>query len=347
MSLLLKTTITSGAKAGARRRLAASTTDAWSLTAKRSLWQKSRRDYRYPSHSHSHIGSMLGTAWRDQDDDDDDYSNSWIPSSKCGYPKLNRIAWSPTATTKFQPIHLCHQRRFATLTDARERAARTVQYCRPPTSIRSSLGMNHLLAMERSSLPDHALRALTTGCWVGNNFWKNQILSHSKYDNANKYTHQAAFFGTNSDGSHIRNNISRSGIRTTKIPTPPSGDPNERKFKKPEDVINEIERKSKTVVLPAILGGLRKVMWFVLMLPKNIFFYLTHPAEVKASWNSMKAFIKEEIDHYWVGTKVRPLSHFLLFWSVVHLLRLNIIYHYLTLLRSTTNCPGNRVAAMG
>lgn len=77
---------------------------------------------------------------------------------------------------------------------------------------------------------------------------------------------------------------------------------------KPEDVIEELNKKSKTVVLPALTSGLKAVFSFLLNLPKNLFFYITNPSEVKEWWNGMKKVIKEEIDHYWVGTKVRAMK---------------------------------------
>jgi hypothetical protein len=167
-----------------------------------------------------------------------------------------------------------------------------VQHRQPPASIRSCLSFSQLVAADRAAT-DLAMRALMT--------WASSTLTLTTPNNHRKdwQKHSLAFVSTGSDASGPRDpKLAKSGIRKTKIPTPPSG-PKQQSMK-PEDVIQEINTKSKT----AITSGMRALLRFMLNLPLNMFYYATHPSEVVAWWNNMKKVIKDEIDHYWVGTKV-------------------------------------------
>ena len=325
MSLLLKKSMASAAKAGARRRLpASSSNEAWFPSAERSFWHyNSKRDHYHSSaRLFGTTARSLVTSWRDRDDSDTNTNDrlkqkrqltiqcstngmmvnapsfisrgSFAPT--VGYGVLRAASFSATtAVNSFSQS----SRGFTS-----GRAPGTfVRFAHPPGSIRSSIALSQLVASERSAT-DAALRALTT--WV---------LSNSSSNNNNRHQDIALRFrSTNNDGS--RRDLVRGGIRKTKIPMPPSGDPNERSMK-PEDVMNEINTKSKTVVLPAILSGLKTALVFLLRLPKNLLFYLMNPSEVTASWKHIKKVIKDEVDHYWVGTKVRRMMNFVFCYECV------------------------------
>jgi len=162
-----------------------------------------------------------------------------------------------------------------------------------PSRLRSDLTLNRRLAPEQVA-SDLARRALAT--WASNEY-HNCIMSGGSRNRNHYQQNTLAFFSTNSKRG-------RSGIGKTKIPTPHSDELNQRPMN-PEDVMNEINKKSKTVFLPAILSGLKTMLIFFWKLPMNLLYYVFHPSEVKESWNHMKTVIKHEIDHYWAGTKVR------------------------------------------
>lgn len=313
MSLLLRKSVTSAAKVGARRRLPSSSYsgDAWFPSAECSFWhQRNGKDYQHSSaRSFGTTVRSLVTSWRDQDDyekskDCQEQRQLTIRPSTLSSngrmlhapPLISRVSFAPPmdhgtyrAYSRFTATKPSfYSRGFS----SRGAPGMLVRFVPQPRSIRSSLALSQLVAAERSA-SDAALRAFTT--WVlsssNNQYYQNLGLR---------------FISTNSDGSRPRHpDLVRKGIRKTKIPTPPSGDPNEQQSLKPEDVMKEINKKSKTVVLPAIWSGLKKALGFLLNLPKNLVFYLMNPSEVVAGWKHIKKVIKDEVDHYWVGTKVR------------------------------------------
>lgn len=314
MSLLLKKSFESAAKASARRRLLATSSsiisgDSWFPSAERSFLQQHRTN---SSSSRSLATINNHISWREDDDNNisndlPKHSSHYLASYNIGIlnSSLSRVSLTPAATRILRMSDAASRRAFGTFTTTthhHQQQQPLVRYARPPSSIRSSMALSSLMATERSAC-DFALRALTT--WTHHNH--NHSI-HQHQHSYSQYSHSHPMlraFGTNSDGSRVRDpNIARSGIRQTKIPMPPSGDPNKTKSLNRENVMEEINTKSKTVVLPALLSGLKTVLSFLLNLPKNLFFYIMNPSEVTASWNHIKKVVKDEIDHYWVGTKL-------------------------------------------
>ena len=251
-------------------------------------------------------GSFLGSTARslvtslsDQEREDANTSTkaSWLRDLKAN-PALQRhhVSMFESGTQAFQLSD------HVPITTSHVQLSRAIQLEPPSTGsvVRPGSCLRHLIARERAASAI-GIRALSTWTPAGTHIHSNVLLSRIPMP-SNPY--QCSSFSTNSDGSRTRDpRIVRGGIRKTKIPTPSSG-PNQQPMK-PEDMIEEINKKSKTVVLPAVVSGLKAVLRFLLHLPKNIFFYVTHPSEVKEWWSRMKKTIKDEIDHYWVGTKVR------------------------------------------
>ena len=91
-------------------------------------------------------------------------------------------------------------------------------------------------------------------------------------------------------------------IGTTKIPTPESSPPQS----------NPLETLRKTTTKSIVRKGLdltisifRTVVTFLVRLPGNIFYYITHPEERRNRIAELKQLARDEAHHYWVGTKVR------------------------------------------
>jgi LETM1-like protein len=91
-------------------------------------------------------------------------------------------------------------------------------------------------------------------------------------------------------------------IGKTQVPTPPSA---------PVVEANPLQRLKETTPRSIVRKGLdmtigifQTVITFIVKLPVNIFYYMTHPAELKASWQRLKEFANEEAHHYWMGTKL-------------------------------------------
>jgi len=53
-----------------------------------------------------------------------------------------------------------------------------------------------------------------------------------------------------------------------------------------------------------LLTAFKTVVTFMLKLPGNIFFYATHPKELRDGYYRLRDIAKEEAHHYWVGTKL-------------------------------------------
>lgn len=181
------------------------------------------------------------------------------------------------------------------IADARAPPSPVVRYVASPTRIHYQHSLMNLVVSERAAT-DLAARAFST--WA-----TSYTYQHLAQSQRNFWGRQAALFSTNSDGSRIRDpRIVSAGIRKTKIPTPDTGE--EQQSMKPEDVVQEISNKSKTIVLPALQSGLQAVFNFMLSLPKNLLFYLMNPSEIKEWWVRMKKVVTEEIEHYVVGSKL-------------------------------------------
>jgi hypothetical protein len=48
----------------------------------------------------------------------------------------------------------------------------------------------------------------------------------------------------------------------------------------------------------------KTIVMFLVKLPGNFFYYITHPTERKERLASLKQLARDEAHHYWVGTKV-------------------------------------------
>ena len=58
-------------------------------------------------------------------------------------------------------------------------------------------------------------------------------------------------------------------------------------------------------LLESTWGVTKTVITFLVKLPVNIFFYMTHHQERRDKIQEIKHHAKKELDHYWTGTKVR------------------------------------------
>jgi len=95
-------------------------------------------------------------------------------------------------------------------------------------------------------------------------------------------------------------------LGTTKVPTPPSAPP-------PDPTALEKLRQTtpKGILrkgLDVTISVFKAAVLFLLRLPGRIFFYGTHPDELRQAFAHIKQRASEEVHHYWVGTKVRFFS---------------------------------------
>lgn len=256
--------------------------------AKRPFWQ---RDISICIGSQAR--SLATSSLQNQDNKKDkDGEKQWVASSLASHEKSQLASALPIRAKVFNKCSSNHVGSLAIIHttqfwDRRIPQGTNLRYRQPPASIRSCLSFNQLVAANRAAT-DLAMRALMT--------WASSTRTTPYNHSVDWQKHSLAFVSTSSEDSRLQDPKLR--IPQTKIPTPPSG-PKQQSMK-PEDVIQEINTKSKT----AITSGLRALLKFLLNLPRNMFYYATHPSEVVEWWNNMKKVIKDEIDHYWVGTKV-------------------------------------------
>lgn len=91
-------------------------------------------------------------------------------------------------------------------------------------------------------------------------------------------------------------------LGTTKVPTPPS--PPEQK----NALVSALKTSPTVMVQKAAkmtFSIVKTVLGFFIRLPGNLWFYITHPVDRKERIASLKQAAKDEVHHYWVGTKVR------------------------------------------
>lgn len=297
MTLLLRKSVTLAAKKHGQRHLITSR-DSWLVSSKRDFWQR-----RAPSSLVPTVRSLATSVSRDEDEHD---KKSLPQNHSTSFPDLCAVNLPlKRQVERISPRNFLGRSERGPCGDVSAffRAdaccappSSVVRYVPPLTKIRYQHSLMNLVTSERAAI-DLAARAFST--WATSYTYEHLAQSQRHF----LVRRQAAFFSTNSDGSRIRDpRIVGAGIRKTKIPTPDTGE--EQQAMKPEDVVQEISNKSKTVVLPALQSGLNAVFEFLLNLPKNLLFYLMNPSEIKEWWVRMKKVVKEEIDHYVVGSKL-------------------------------------------
>lgn len=94
--------------------------------------------------------------------------------------------------------------------------------------------------------------------------------------------------------------------RKPRIPTPKSSLPEAEK-----STLTNLKNFDIKVLgekgLGMTVSALKTILSVLLRTPGNIFYYTTHGKERKEKVQEIRAMIKHEIDHYWMGSKVRLL----------------------------------------
>jgi hypothetical protein len=66
--------------------------------------------------------------------------------------------------------------------------------------------------------------------------------------------------------------------------------------------------KSPGILLEYLWYGTKTVVTFTFWtLPKGTIYFLRHPTEFRKRWGEFKQSAKDELHHYWVGSKVRGM----------------------------------------
>jgi hypothetical protein len=107
------------------------------------------------------------------------------------------------------------------------------------------------------------------------------------------------FFSTESEGK-TPNKAPSPRIGTTKVPTPASAPVQTNYFAtltaSPKIILQKI--------MDLTISVFKTVFGFLIRLPGNTWFYISHPTERKERIAGLQQLAKDELHHYWVGTKV-------------------------------------------
>jgi hypothetical protein len=91
-------------------------------------------------------------------------------------------------------------------------------------------------------------------------------------------------------------------IGKTQIPTPESAPPVQPN---PLETLKQTSPKSLVRKgLDMTISVSKAIVLFLLKVPGNTLFYLTHPTELRQKLSELHEAVKEEVNHYWVGTKL-------------------------------------------
>jgi hypothetical protein len=108
------------------------------------------------------------------------------------------------------------------------------------------------------------------------------------------------FFSTETEKEKTPIKAPSPRIGTTKVPTPASAPVQTNNFASltasPKIVIQKI--------LDGTISVFKTVFGFFIRLPGNVWFYISHPTERKERIAGLQQLAKDELHHYWVGTKV-------------------------------------------
>lgn len=112
---------------------------------------------------------------------------------------------------------------------------------------------------------------------------------------------QTVFFSSLGEQKSDKKLPSRT-LGTTKIPTPPSAPPLQ-----PNPLQQLTKATPKSLMRKAAdltVTAFKTIVMFLVKLPGNFFYYITHPTERKERLASLKQLARDEAHHYWVGTKL-------------------------------------------
>jgi hypothetical protein len=113
------------------------------------------------------------------------------------------------------------------------------------------------------------------------------------------------FFSTESEKEKTPIKAPSPRIGTTKVPTPASAPVQTNYFASltasPKIIIQKI--------LDGTISVFKTVFGFLIRLPGNTWFYISHPTERKERIAGLQQLAKDELHHYWVGTKVSEKNH--------------------------------------
>lgn len=156
------------------------------------------------------------------------------------------------------------------------------------------------------------------------------LIQNSRSSNDRKYSNyglnnkqQMSYFSTTSntdlkskqENDNNNNNMKKSSfsssssksgpntkLGTTQIPTPASSLPNRS---------NPLETLKQTTPKNIVRKGMdltislfRTIITFLLHLPSNTYYYISHPKERQEALDKIRKTVKDEVHHYWVGTKL-------------------------------------------
>jgi hypothetical protein len=107
------------------------------------------------------------------------------------------------------------------------------------------------------------------------------------------------FFSTETEGK-TPNKAPSPRIGTTKVPTPASLPVQTSPFASLTASPKIIMQKTMDLTISVF----KTVFGFFIRLPGNMWFYISHPTERKERIAGLQQLAKDELHHYWVGTKV-------------------------------------------
>jgi hypothetical protein len=133
----------------------------------------------------------------------------------------------------------------------------------------------------------------------GHNFRQGRRVAYQRHRHHQRISQDRLFFSTETEGKRP-NKAPSPRIGTTKVPTPASAPVQTNYFASLTASPKIILHKSMDLTISVF----KTVFGFFIRTPGNIWFYISHPTERKERIAGLQQLAREELHHYWVGTKV-------------------------------------------
>jgi hypothetical protein len=164
-------------------------------------------------------------------------------------------------------------------------------------SLPTSDGISTTTAIQRGPAAWRSISNTSLGS-AGQNLRQGRRVPYQRH----QYQHisqNCFFFSTESEGK-TPNKAPSPRIGTTKVPTPASAPVQTNYFAtltaSPKIILQKI--------MDLTISVFKTVFGFLIRLPGNTWFYISHPTERKERIAGLQQLAKDELHHYWVGTKV-------------------------------------------
>jgi hypothetical protein len=165
-------------------------------------------------------------------------------------------------------------------------------------SLPTSSGVSTATAIQKRPVAWRSISNTSLGS-SGQNLRQGRLVPYQRHHQ--QISQNCFFFSTETEKEKTPVKAPSPRIGTTKVPTPASAPVQTNYFAS----LTASPKIIVTKILDGTISVFKTVFGFLIRLPGNTWFYISHPTERKERIAGLRELAKDELHHYWVGTKVR------------------------------------------